>query len=61
MSTILGEIAENAIGGELGEYIVLFVTMLANFILEYLYTRLVVYRKSCDTANMPNGNQAKLP
>ena len=47
LSTILGEIAEN---NNINEYIVLAVTMVSNFVLEYLYTRFVVYRNSCDTA-----------
>ncbi|MBQ4049068.1 MAG: GtrA family protein [Clostridia bacterium] len=47
VSTILGEIAEN---NNINEYIVLAVTMVSNFVLEYLYTRFVVYRNSCDTA-----------
>ena len=47
VSTILGEIAEN---NNVNEYIVLAVTMVSNFVLEYLYTRFVVYRNSCDTA-----------
>ena len=53
VSTILGEMAEKAIGTDFGEYIVLGVTMLLNFILEYLFTRFVVYRNSCDTAVEP--------
>ena len=32
------------------EYLVEGLNMLANFVLEYLFTRFVVYRKSCDTA-----------
>lgn len=47
VSTILGELAEN---NGVNEYIVLAVTMIANFVLEFLYTRYVVYRNSCDTA-----------
>ena len=47
VSTILGELAENA---GVNEYIVLAVTMISNFVLEYLFTRFVVYRNSCDTA-----------
>lgn len=47
LSTWLGSLAENA---EVNEYIVLAVTMVLNFVLEFLYTRYVVYRKSCDTA-----------
>jgi len=46
VSTILGEIAENS---GVNEYIILAVTMLSNFVLEYLYTRYVVYRNWCDT------------
>ena len=47
LSTWLGELAENA---GVNEYIVLAVTMITNFVLEFLYTRYVVYRNSCDTA-----------
>lgn len=47
LSTWLGELAEN---GGVNEYIVLAVTMISNFVLEFLYTRFVVYRNSCDTA-----------
>ena len=47
VSTILGNLAEN---GGVNEYIVLAVTMISNFVLEYLYTRFFVYRNSCDTA-----------
>ena len=47
LSTWLGELAENA---GVNEYIVLAVTMVLNFVLEFLYTRFVVYRNSCDTA-----------
>ena len=46
VSTVLGSLAEES---GVNEYIVLAVTMLSNFLLEYLYTRYVVYRKSCDT------------
>ena len=46
VSTILGDIAEKNL---VNEYIILAVTMLSNFVLEYLYTRYVVYRNSCDT------------
>ena len=46
-STILGAIAEEK---GVNEYIVFAVTMLSNFILEFFYTRFVVYRNSCDTA-----------
>ena len=33
------------------EYLVEGINMLANFVLEYFFTRFVVYRNSCDTAN----------
>ena len=46
VSTILGELAENS---GINEYIVLATTMISNFILEFLFTRFVVYRNSCDT------------
>lgn len=46
VSTVLGNIAtERGING----YIVEIITMLSNFVLEYLYTRFIVYRNSCDT------------
>ena len=47
VSTILGNLAEKA---EVNEYIILGFTMVSNFVLEYLYTRYVVYKNSCDTA-----------
>lgn len=47
LSDWLGGVAE---GKGVNEYIVLAVTMISNFVLEYLYTRYVVYRNSCDTA-----------
>lgn len=47
VSTVLGEIAENS---GVNEYLVLAVTMISNFVLEFLYTRYFVYRNSCDTA-----------
>lgn len=47
VSTVLGNWAE---GSGVNEYIVLIVTMIANLTLEFLYTRFVVYRNSCDTA-----------
>ncbi len=46
VSTILGNLAE---GNGVNEYIVLAVTMILNMVLEFLYTRFVVYRNSCDT------------
>lgn len=47
VSTVLGNLAET---NGVNEYIVLAVTMITNFILEFLFTRFVVYRNSCDTA-----------
>ena len=47
VSTILGNLAET---NGVNEYIVLAITMLSNFVLEFLYNRYVVYRNSCDTA-----------
>lgn len=41
LSTWLGALAE---GAGVNEYIVLAVTMLANFVLEYLFSKFVVYR-----------------
>ena len=46
VSTVLGNLAEKA---EVNEYIILALTMISNFVLEYLFTRYVVYRNSCDT------------
>ncbi len=34
------------------EYVVLVLTMVCNFVTEYLFERLVVFRKSIDTANV---------
>lgn len=47
VSTYLGELAKS---NGINEFIVLVITMIANFVLEYLYTRYIVYRNSCDTA-----------
>lgn len=47
VSTILGGMAVN--NGAHPD-IVFVVTMLLNFVLEFLYTRFVVYKDSCDTA-----------
>ncbi len=47
VSTILGNIAAEK---GVNDFLVLLVTMIANFVLEYLYTRYVVYRHACDTA-----------
>ena len=49
-STFLGNLAESS---GVNEYIVLGLTMISNFVLEFLYTRYVVYKNSCDTAVNP--------
>ncbi len=54
VSTILGNMATKA---NWNEYVVLILTMVANFVLEYLFTRFVVYRKSCDTAVKKSKNE----
>lgn len=46
LSTYLGDLAT---GKGVNEYIVLALTMLSNFILEYLYCKFVVYRNQEDT------------
>lgn len=51
ISTLLGSLAE---GAGVNEYLVLAITMVSNFVLEYLYTRYVVYRSSCDTIQKKN-------
>lgn len=56
VSTILGELCENA---GVNEYIVLAVTMVLNFVLEFLFCRYVVYRNSCDT--IVNNNEQDTP
>ena len=56
VSTILGNLAESK---GANEYLVLAVTMLSNFALEFLYTRYVVYRNSCDTAVKNIGGKEK--
>lgn len=47
LSTVLGDYAAKC---NVNEYLILAVTMISNFILEYLYTRYIVYRNSCDTS-----------
>ncbi len=47
LSTWIGQIAEN---NNVNEYLILAVTMISNFILEFLYTRYLVYKGTCDTA-----------
>ena len=46
VSTILGSLVE---GRGVSGFIVEIITMISNFILEFLYNRFVVYRNSCDT------------
>ena len=46
LSTWLGQLAENA---GVNEYIILIVTMLCNFVLEFLFCKLVVYRNQENT------------
>lgn len=48
LSTYLGDMAE---GCGVNDFIVLIVTMLANFLLEFLFCKLVVYRGKEDTLN----------
>ncbi len=47
VSIYLGDLAEKS---GVNDFIILAVTMICNFVLEYLYTRTIVYRNSCDTA-----------
>ena len=54
VSTILGNLAT---GSGANEYLVLAVTMISNLVLEFLYTRYVVYRNSCDTAVEKSGSK----
>lgn len=46
LSTYLGHLAE---GAGVNDFIILVVTMLANFVLEFLFCKLVVYRGQEDT------------
>lgn len=46
LSTWLGHLAE---GAGINEYVVLIVTMLANFVLEFLFCKFVVYRNQENT------------
>ena len=48
LSTWLGQLAENA---GVNEYIILFVTMVCNLVLEFLFCKFVVYRGKEDTLN----------
>ena len=48
LSTYLGDLAE---GRGVNDFLILIVTMLANFVLEYLFCKFVVYRGKEDTLN----------
>lgn len=48
LSTYLGNVAESY---GVNDFIILIVTMLANFVLEFLFCKLVVYRGKEDTIN----------
>ena len=48
LSTYLGNLAE---GAGVNDFIILIVTMLANFVLEFLFCKFVVYRGKEDTLN----------
>ena len=52
LSTWLGQLAENA---GVNEYIILAVTMLSNFVLEFLFCKFVVYRNQENT-RQPKSN-----
>lgn len=47
VSTVLGNLAAK---NNVNAYLIEGLTMLANFVLEYVYTRYFVYKDSCDTA-----------
>ena len=46
VSTYLGHVAE---GGGINDYVVLIVTMLSNFVLEFLFSKFVIYRNQENT------------
>ena len=46
LSTYLGHLADNA---DINEYIILIVTMLSNFILEFLFSKFVIYKNQENT------------
>ena len=48
LSTYLGNLAE---GAGVNDFVILIVTMLANFVLEFLFCKFVVYRGKEDTLN----------
>lgn len=49
LSTYLGNLAE---GAGMHDFIILIITMLANFVLEFLFCKFVVYRGKEDTLNV---------
>lgn len=62
LSLWLGGMANKALIAKIswGNYIVEGCTMIANFILEFLYNRFVVYRKSIDTNDVAKKAQKKI-
>ena len=56
LSTWLGQLAESA---GVNEYIVLIVTMLSNFVLEFLFCKFVVYRNQENTRQEKAGTADK--
>ena len=54
LSTYLGDLAEGAGGND---FLILVVMMLANFVLEFLFCKLVVYRGKEDTLNVSGKNE----
>lgn len=56
LSTWLGQMAESA---GVNEYIVLIVTMLSNFVLEFLFCKFVVYRNQENTRQEKAGTAEK--
>lgn len=58
LSTWLGSVAE-AHGGH--DFVILVVTMLSNFVLEYLFCKLVVYRGQENTLVEKNDTESEIP
>ena len=56
VSTYLGNVAE-AHGGN--DFVILVLTMLSNFVLEYLFCKFVVYRGKEDTLNIKKADEEK--
>lgn len=48
LSTLLGDLAE---GGGANDFLILVITMLSNFVLEFLFSKFVVYRGKENTLN----------